>query len=171
MAFRRRAQTRSLTPPASYDPPTGAERCRQAVNLVNLSTALGLFVALVGGAEVTPGPRGTLLATGYAFRFPKASAFTVGDVIISKKTLGQLTERPRLLRHESRHASQYAWCLGPLMIPAYGLAAGWSWLRTGDPASRNIFERRAGLADGGYVERPLRRQAGRSGSTERQGSG
>jgi len=27
---------------------------------------------------------------------------------------------------------------------------------TGDFGSRNIFERRAGLAEGGYTERPLR---------------
>lgn len=143
---------------ASGEPVTGAERCRQVANALNLSTAAGLFVALVGGADVAPGPRGTLLATGYGFRIPRASAFTLGDVIITKKTLGQLQERPHLLWHESRHAGQYAWCLGLPMLPAYGLAAAWSWLRTGDPASRNVFERRAGLQDGGYVERPLRRR-------------
>ena len=37
------------------------------------------------------------------------------------------------------------------------LAAAWSWLRTGDHYSRNVFERRAGLADGGYREARLRR--------------
>jgi hypothetical protein len=38
----------------------------------------------------------------------------------------------------------------------YVLASAWSLLRTGDPASRNIFERLAGLADGGYTEHPVR---------------
>jgi hypothetical protein len=61
-----------------------------------------------------------------------------------------------LLDHEERHVTQYAWCGGVLMPIVYGAAAGWSWLRTGDFASRNVFERRAGLADGGYRERPLR---------------
>jgi hypothetical protein len=42
------------------------------------------------------------------------------------------------------------------MPVAYVAAASWSWLRTGDFASRNAFERRAGLADGGYRERPVR---------------
>jgi hypothetical protein len=42
------------------------------------------------------------------------------------------------------------------MLPLYFLAAGVSWLLTGDFGSRNIFERRAGLAEGGYPERPLR---------------
>jgi len=144
-------------PPRAHSaPPTRPERLRQVVNLLNQSTALGLVIAIAGRASLSPGPRGTLLATGFRIRFPRASAFTVGDVIITKKSLAQLGERPRLLRHETRHASQYACCLGPVMLPAYGLAAAWSWLRTGDPASRNIFERRAGLLDGGYVERPLR---------------
>jgi hypothetical protein len=61
-----------------------------------------------------------------------------------------------LLDHEERHVTQYAWCGGPVMPVLYLGAAGWSWLRTGDFASRNIFERRAGLADGGYRERPVR---------------
>jgi hypothetical protein len=31
-----------------------------------------------------------------------------------------------------------------------------SWALTGDFGSGNVFERRAGLATGGYAERPLR---------------
>jgi hypothetical protein len=42
------------------------------------------------------------------------------------------------------------------MLPLYFLAAGLSWLLTGDFAAQNVFERRAGLAGGGYAERPLR---------------
>ena len=34
--------------------------------------------------------------------------------------------------------------------------AGVSWMLTGDFGSRNIFELRAGLTDGGYADRPLR---------------
>ncbi|TDD32314.1 hypothetical protein E1287_23180 [Actinomadura sp. KC06] len=61
-----------------------------------------------------------------------------------------------LLRHEGRHATQYAWCLGPVMIPLYGVCAGVSMLLCGDWASYNPFERLAGLDDGGYERRPLR---------------
>jgi hypothetical protein len=61
-----------------------------------------------------------------------------------------------LWRHEARHATQFAWCGGLLMVPAYLLAAGVSWALTGDFGSRNVFERRAGLADGGYTDKPLR---------------
>jgi hypothetical protein len=42
------------------------------------------------------------------------------------------------------------------MIPLYLAAAGVSWALTGDFGARNVFERRAGLADGGYTNRPLR---------------
>jgi hypothetical protein len=62
-----------------------------------------------------------------------------------------------LLRHEARHATQYAWCGGLLMLPLYLAAAGVSWLFSGDFGAWNVFERGAGLADGGYTARPLRR--------------
>jgi hypothetical protein len=64
--------------------------------------------------------------------------------------------RPQLLRHEARHATQYAWCVGPVMLPLYAVAALWSLLRCGDAASYNVFERLAGLADGGYPDRRRR---------------
>jgi hypothetical protein len=53
-------------------------------------------------------------------------------------------------------ATQFACCAGLLMLPLYFLAAAWSWLLTGDFGTRNVFERRAGLAGGGYADRPLR---------------
>jgi hypothetical protein len=42
------------------------------------------------------------------------------------------------------------------MLPLYFAAAGVSWLLAGDFGAWNVFERRAGLADGGYADRPLR---------------
>ena len=42
------------------------------------------------------------------------------------------------------------------MVPLYLAAAAVSWALTGDTGSRNVFERRAGLADGGYTDKPLR---------------
>ena len=38
----------------------------------------------------------------------------------------------------------------------YLIAAGVSWALTGDFGARNIFERLAGLADGGYTDKPMR---------------
>ena len=42
------------------------------------------------------------------------------------------------------------------MVPLYLVAAAVSWALTGDIGCRNVFERRAGLADGGYTDKPLR---------------
>ncbi len=131
---------------------TPGQRLRAIVNWVNLSTPLGLLVARIGRASVVRGPAGTRLASGYCRRVPLAPAFTVGNVI--------LTRRPSppegaLLVHECRHSTQYA-LLGPLFLPVYGLLAAWSWSVTGDWGARNKFEHWAGLADGGYVDRPLR---------------
>jgi hypothetical protein len=65
--------------------------------------------------------------------------------------------RQRLLAHEERHATQWAACLGVLGFPLlYALASLWSWIATNDFHSQNPFERLAGLADGGYRERPVR---------------
>lgn len=130
-------------------------RVRQVVNAINLSTLTGLVLGLLGRAAFSSGPRGTILATSVKLPL-KASAMTVGDVILTKKTKEKMLEREALLRHELRHTVQYAWCLGIVMLVVYVISAGWSLVLTGDPASRNVFERLAGLKDGNYKERPIR---------------
>ena len=125
---------------------------RLAVNVVNGSTPAGVLVALAGRARLAGGPDGLLAATGYRLRVPPAPAFCLGNVIVTR--LDGLP--PRLLRHEGRHATQFACCGGLVMVPLYLAAAAASWALTGDFGSRNVFERRAGLADGGYADRPLR---------------
>ncbi len=125
-------------------------RLRSVLNVVNLSTPLGLVVAGLAGCRVRRGPRGLLLASGYRLRVPANPAFTVGDVVLTRREEGFLESRPRLLAHEERHSWQYAACLGLPMVPLYLLGAGWSWLRGGDSGVHNPFERLAGLADGGY---------------------
>ena len=115
------------------------------MNVINLSTLLGIAVAKLGGARLRRGPDA----------LPRNPAFTVGNVVVARDA-ERLARRPSLLAHEARHATQYAWCVGPVMWIPDAIASAWSWLRTGDPASRNWFERRAGLADGGYQERPVR---------------
>lgn len=138
-------------------PPSGglsrALRVRQVWNTVNLSTALGLMVARAAGCRVQRGPHGLVLAHGYRWGFPDGGAVTVGNVVLVRSGA-----RPTalLLEHESRHATQYAVCLGLPFLPLYGLAVAWSRLRTGDNASRNVFERHAGLQAGGYREAPVR---------------
>ena len=128
---------------------------RAAWNVVNLSSVLGALIAAAGRARLRPGSRRLLLAEGYRFGFPPAGAFTVGSVVITRHTVEQLeTWHPGTFDHEDTHAWQWTALIGLPYLPVYWVLCAWSWLRTGDPASRNFFERQAGLTRGGYVERP-----------------
>ena len=129
-------------------------RLRRAVNLINGSTLAGLGVALAGRARLAGVRDGLMLGTGYRLPVPPAPAFTVGSVIITRRDV--LAGDSDLFRHEARHATQYAWCGGLLMLPLYFAAAGASWMLCGEFGPWNVFERRAGLAAGGYADRPLR---------------
>jgi hypothetical protein len=129
-------------------------RVRQVVNLVNGSTLAGLGVAALGGAAIARSVDGLFTGTGYRLPVPSAPAFCVGNVIVTRGD-GVDPGSP-VFRHEARHATQFAWCGGVVMIPLYLAAAGLSWVLTGDFGARNVFERQAGLADGGYPDKPLR---------------
>jgi hypothetical protein len=132
-------------------------RARWLVNLVNLSTPLGVVVALAGRGRLRRGPDGLLLAENYraAFPAPRAPAVTIGNVVLLRMSAERAIAAHGLLPHEARHATQYAFWLGPLgFLPAYLIASAWSWWHTGSFALRNPFEVRAGLVDGGYVRRP-----------------
>jgi hypothetical protein len=129
-------------------------RVRLAVNLLNGSTLAGLGAAKAGGARLARAPGGLHVGTGYRLPVPSAPAFTLGNVIITRRPV--LEPDTPLLRHEARHSTQYAWCGGLLMLPLYFTAAGVSWLISGDFGAWNVFERGAGLADGNYAARPLR---------------
>jgi len=131
-------------------PHTPWTRVRTVLNWVNLSTVIGLSIAKIGGATIIRRGRGTYLASGYRWKFPDASAFTVGSVIDSKHDLEWLLDRPVLLTHEDRHCTQYALVLGILMLPVYFFFVGVSYVIAGDHSSYNPFERLANLSDGGY---------------------
>ncbi|HEX6877990.1 MAG TPA: hypothetical protein VF165_20180 [Nocardioidaceae bacterium] len=139
-------------------------RVKAAANVVNGSTLLGVAVAAVGRARLERGPRGLVLATGYALPFPVAGAFTLGNVVLTRHDRGWWLGQERVLAHEERHSWQYVATLGLPFLPLYVLAAGWSFLRGGDWSTYNVFERRAGLADGGYplVSRRQRRRPPRT---------
>jgi hypothetical protein len=135
-------------------------RFRRVVNYVNLSTPLGLLISVIGRATRQNGPDGLVLAFGYRYRFPIAGAFTVGNVVLTRSD--RLDSR--LVRHEGRHATQWAWCVGLPMLPLYLLAMLGSVLLCGHQATYNPFERLADLEDGGYPRAPLWwRRSGRPG--------
>ena len=133
-----------------------AYRVRLAVNLANGSTLAGLLAAAAGRARLARAADGLLVGVRYRLPVPVAPAFTVGNVILARGDRAALAPGEALLAHEARHATQYAWCGGLAMLPLYFLAAGVSWGLTGDFGARNVFERRAGLAGGGYTDKPLR---------------
>lgn len=142
-------------PQTPSDSPSLAQRVRFGWNLINLATPFGLLVAALGRGRLRWGPRALIFAEHYRFDFPKAGAFTIGSVVLTRTSMDELEARhPGTLDHEEVHAWQWAWLLGLPFLPVYLACAGWSWLRTGDPASRNVFERHAGLVRGGYLERP-----------------
>lgn len=126
-------------------------------NSVNLSNLFGLAVARLGGCQIRHGPRGLYLADRYRFTFPIAGAFTIGNVLITSGDWDDLiARRPTLIEHEEAHTWQWLYCGGMPFLIGYGASMLWSWLRTGDRAARNVFERRAGLDLGGYLDVPVR---------------
>jgi hypothetical protein len=129
-------------------------RARLAVNLVNGATLAGLGVGLAARARLARAPDGLITGTGYRLPLPAVPAFTMGSVILTRADT--LPPDSALFRHEARHTTQYAWCGGLLMLPLYFTAAGASWVLCGDFGAWNVFERRAGLTDGGYADVPLR---------------
>ena len=136
--------------------PSRAARLRQVWNMANLSTPLGLLVAAASRTKVVHGPEGLLLGFGYRPRLPRAGAFTVGNVVLFRAGIDDVAARPRLVAHESRHATQWAQWLGLPFLPAYLLAAGWSVLRCGHPAPgarRHPRRRRPGRNPAGRAAR------------------
>lgn len=123
---------------------------RRVLNLANGSTLLGLAVGAASRSSLGPGPDGLVLATGSRLPLHGTKAVTLGDVVVTGEDAGWLLRHPRLLAHEGRHSWQYAACLGLPMLPLYGVAAAWSYVRGGDFGVHNAFERWAGLEDGGY---------------------
>ena len=133
---------------------SGWERVKVVGNFLNLTTLLGMGVGVIGRARFSRGPRGLFFANGYKLGFPVAGAFTIGNVVLSKHEPSYFNDAA-LVRHEERHSWQYFCLIGLFMLPLYVVGVIISFLLTGDPASRNPFERLANLKDGGYVERPI----------------
>ncbi|MEL4505373.1 hypothetical protein AAEX63_10490 [Luteococcus sp. H138] len=128
---------------------------RNAGNWLNLSTPLGLAVAVAGRARVRRGPRGLWFADGYRPSYPNGGAFTIGNVIAThhEDIDALFARRPGLLEHEESHAWQWTMCAGLPFLPLYGVMAAWSLVRHRDLATGNFFECQADLVDGGYRDR------------------
>ena len=130
---------------------------RTLLTALNGTTLAGLALAVLSGTKVRRAPGGILIAENYRHKVPPATCFTVGSVILTRRSADWLLDERRagLLAHESRHTGQYA-VFGPIFWPAYWACCGYSWTMTGTYGARNAFERHAGLERGGYRAAPLR---------------
>ena len=130
-----------------------SRRVRNLANLVNLSTPLGVVLGIIGRGSWRR-IDGLLVAERVRLPLITASAMTVGSaVLVMNKSVEEAQSRiPTLLEHEDEHAWQYAYCLGLPFLPLYAVATLWSQVRAGDRATRNIFEKQAGLVSGGYLK-------------------
>jgi len=137
---------------------------RTTLTVVNGSTLLALLLCAATRTRPRRGGKGLLVVPGYRLPVPPANNFTMGNVIFTRHSVEWLLhpDRSDLYGHEAKHVTQYA-VLGPLFLPAYWLACGWSWWRTGEYGARNVFERHAGLTAGGYRELPTLRRFRRRG--------
>ena len=73
---------------------TPFEKLRAGWNLLNGSTLAGLGLAAAARCSLARGREGLILAHGYRPRLPKASAFTVGNVVLLRRTACRLGRRP-----------------------------------------------------------------------------
>ncbi|MFB9545567.1 hypothetical protein [Micromonospora sagamiensis] len=133
------------------------QRTRTTLTWLNGTTPVGLALAVLARTTRRRTADGLVVAGGYRLPVPRQGCFTVGAVVLTRRPPEWLLhpDRADLLGHERRHTGQYA-LLGPLFWPAYWLACAWSYASTGSYGCGNVFERRAGLAAGGYPEPTLR---------------
>jgi len=101
--------------------------------------ALGWGVAWGGRPRPAPGCPGLIACGGMRGGYPRGGT-TVGAVFLH----GAGQAGPALLRHERVHVTQWA-LLGPVFPLAYAVA------ELVGSRERNVFERWAGLAAGGYA--------------------
>lgn len=122
---------------------------RTLANVVNLSTPLGLVVAVAGRSRLRR--RGHLIVADRA-RLPirNAGAVTIGCVVVVPRRSVENWEavNPGVMEHEDGHAWQYAYCLGLPFLPLYGLATGWVDDPDGRPGQRQPLRGPGGPAQG-----------------------
>jgi hypothetical protein len=123
---------------------------------LNTLTGINLFGLIVGvlsrGKPEWDAERGLLVFMSCQIRWPRAAAMTFGDIVVVRAGQWQrLADVPApLMQHEAEHARQYLFTLGLPYFPLYWIACAYSYVRTGNYWSRNAFEVKAGLQNGGY---------------------
>ena len=75
-------------------------RLRLAANVLNGSTLAGIVVASAGGARLRPAGDGLLVGSGYQLPVPRAAAFCLGNVLVTRLDHAAFTGSTRLFAHE-----------------------------------------------------------------------
>ena len=131
------------TPPRGVDPALVAEKA-----LTWPETGLGMLYARADSAPVCWSRTAGFYVAVHANAIGGAHATNVGDIVLSPRFDLTREELRTLAGHEARHRPQWAIATvvaGPLAFPiAYGIDDFFF------PASRNHFERMAGLESGFY---------------------
>ena len=115
-----------------------------ALDPLTLLLSLGYAaLARASGARVAwDRTHGMVICTGSSPRLHGGGGTTVGCVYVTSAS----DVRTEICCHESRHRDQWA-IAGPLFAVLYGAEI----LRTKTNFTRNVWERWAGLEDGGYL--------------------
>lgn len=143
-------------------------RAQLARHVVNTLTGINLFGWLVGvflrGRPQWDSRYGLLVFV--ECRLPlrdlwasgPPAAVTFGDVVLVLTTNPQWCSvqgiPESIMRHEAAHSRQYMFTLGLPYFPLYWVCCLYSYIRSGNYWAFNPFEVRAGLANGGYREKP-----------------
>jgi RHS repeat-associated protein len=122
----------------------GYQAGRFARNMATGATGVGMVYAAVRGARCGFNRQELMFACTGARRFNTRGGTTIGGVFVTH----QATVSPQLMRHEGKHADQWA-ALGWAM-PGMYVQQEISRRISGGSEGCNIFERAAGLKDGNY---------------------
>jgi len=147
-----------LQPASACTPPGGtqapARTARVDASLVAQQaatwpeTGIGLLYSHARNAKVCLSTAADYYVAIHTGHIAGASAVTLGDIVLSPGFSISKEHLRRLIGHEAKHRAQWAVATaigGPFLFPvAYGIDNFFF------PGDRNIFERQAGLHEGGY---------------------
>jgi hypothetical protein len=132
---------------------------RQRLNKLNLSTFLGLLISKIIGGTTIQLENGIYLNYGIKGKYLKATAITIGDLVLVKQVKGckrceagnphDLSNA--ILRHELIHSEQFAKFGGVIFLALYSFASIKSFIIYRNHWQGNIYEIQARLSDGGYI--------------------
>jgi hypothetical protein len=142
----------ACTPPGGTQAPARTARVDASLVAQQAATwpetGIGLLYSHAMDAKVCLSTAADYYVAIHTNHIAGASAVTLGDIVLSPGFSISKEHLRRLIGHEAKHRAQWAVATaigGPFLFPvAYGIDNFFF------PGDRNIFERQAGLHEGGY---------------------